>query len=87
MIGVAGVGVRIPPFNSENLMVFAESGDTGLEDDTGVLSRKTRGRGASPERRGFMEKDLGMGRVSTLDRCSATGGKDTWDELADELEE
>lgn len=86
-MGVTGVGVCIPSLSSENLTVFAESGETGSDEGAGVFNRKTRGRGVSPDRRGFVEKDLGMGRISTLERGPAAGGRETWDEPADEVRE
>ena len=87
MIGDDGVGVWSPSLHSENLTVLAESGDIGSEDCTGVFNRKTKGHGLSPERRGFVENDFGMGSVSTLERGSTAMGKETWDEVADEDEE
>ena len=61
-----------------------DRGIRGSEGATGtVFRRRTRGRGVSADRRGRVEKDLGVGRTSTLER---EGGRvsDALEELLDE---
>lgn len=68
-------------------MVVAVNGDIGTRTSpasTGTaFKRRTRGRGASAERRGLDEKDFGMGSVSVLDRGGGRGS-DAAEELVDD---
>jgi len=78
-VGVLGIFV-IEVTNGE----YGESGIRLSEGCTGmVLTRKTNGRGASADRRGFDEKDFGVGRTSTLEQGSGNVRDDT-DEFVDE---